>query len=182
MIPVTQTKVVVRNSKNEIVQHGNCWAAAIASILELPITEVPNFEVWFDTKLQYLWSDLTDCFLIMNGYICEYDNRFKVFHKTREQWNTEQDEQWFCAFTDYGDYDDLWKQLHNEFYLISGMTVRGFSHVIICKAGKMVHDPHPTKEGILELTNFQYIRKLTSKEIDISKNYVNNRTISIPTI
>ena len=40
MIPVTQTKVVVRNSEDKIIVNGNCWAAAIASILELPLTEV----------------------------------------------------------------------------------------------------------------------------------------------
>ncbi len=37
MIPVTQTKVVVKNSKDEMVVRGNCFAAAIASIMELPI-------------------------------------------------------------------------------------------------------------------------------------------------
>lgn len=48
MIPVTQTKMVVRNQAGEMVVRGNCWAAAIASMLEVPISEVPNAEVFFD--------------------------------------------------------------------------------------------------------------------------------------
>lgn len=45
MTPVTQTKVVVKNSKGNTVVNGNCYAAAIASMLDVPITEVPNIEV-----------------------------------------------------------------------------------------------------------------------------------------
>ena len=50
MIPVTQTKVSVIKSTGETVVYGNCYAAAIASMLELPITEVPNVEVLFYLK------------------------------------------------------------------------------------------------------------------------------------
>ena len=48
MVPVTQTKISVFNSAGEYVVYGNCYAAAIASLLELPISEVPNIEVLYD--------------------------------------------------------------------------------------------------------------------------------------
>lgn len=47
MIPVTQTKIVIKDVNGNRVVHGNCYAACIASILEVPITEVPNVEVFF---------------------------------------------------------------------------------------------------------------------------------------
>lgn len=61
MTPVTQTKVVVKNSKGNTVVNGNCYAAAIASMLDVPITEVPNIEVFFGTTFDYKW--------LMNGQL-----------------------------------------------------------------------------------------------------------------
>lgn len=37
------------------------------------------------------------------------------------------------------------------YYLASGPSPRGVSHMIVMKEGEMVHDPHPSKEGIKEI-------------------------------
>lgn len=181
MIPVTQTKVVVKNTKGEIIVSGNCWAAAIASILELPITEVPNFEVWFLLPCSHLWDDLTQAFLISKGYTIEYDNRFRCFHKTKEEWETGIDE-FDRKFIDIGDYDQLKIKLTDQYYFVSGTSPRGVSHVTIWKNGIMVHDPHPTREGILELKQFEIIRLLTEDEITLANDYDNNRMVAFPNI
>ncbi len=181
MIPVTQTKVGIRNSAGELIQNGNCWAAAIASLLEIPISEVPNFEVWFNTDVCYIWYDLTQCFLIQRGHTLEYDNRFKVFHHTEDEWNTVGDD-WYDKYAQMGEYHKLREELKDQYYLVSGPSPRGVSHATIWQNGVMVHDPHPTREGILELKTFEVIRPLIEEEKQISKDYKNNYHVALPSI
>lgn len=44
MIPLTQTKVHQVAPDGKVLVRGNCYAACWASILEIPIEEVPQFE------------------------------------------------------------------------------------------------------------------------------------------
>lgn len=145
MIPVTQTKVVVRNTAGEIVQNGNCYAAAIASILEVPITEVPNVEVFFKFE-NGPWIETMLAFLNLMGWELNCDDRFKVFHDIK-----------FGA--DEGKRSEYMDHCVNKYYLVSGPSARGVHHICIYKNGKLVHDPHPTKEGILKEEIFQELVK-----------------------
>ena len=147
MIPVTQTKVVVKNSKGEIVQRGNCYAAAIASIMELPITEVPNVETLFHLK-EDLWFEVMQTFITSLGWEMCADDRFKCFHPS------------LCKITDKLELLDTMQMLEDKYYLVSGKSPRGVSHITIWQNGKMVHDPHPTKEGLLTLETFQSLEKI----------------------
>lgn len=157
MIPVIQTKVVIRNSANKMVVFGNCWAAAIASILEVPITEVPNFETWFHFK--NLYNDLTEVWLNSKGWTLDTDDRFKCFHyELCQNWPPER----------VVVYRELLKDLY---YLVSGKSPRGINHVTIWRNGIMVHDPHPSGDGILELTYFEHIRPMTDQEKENLENY-----------
>ena len=126
MLPITQTKVVVRNSKDEIVIRGNCYAAAIASLLEIPITEVPNVETLFHIEGQ-LWLDVMLKFLESKGY--------KLQTK---------------SVTEDGYY-----------YIASGDSPRGVKHSVIYFNGKMVHDPHPTREGLLSIDYYERLMPIT---------------------
>jgi hypothetical protein len=145
MIPVTQTKVVVENSKNEIVQRGNCYAACIASMLEVPITEVPNVEVFYHLDNGY-HSEVMLTFLNSKGWDLCSDDRFAVFHKDLDEWTSD----------DMKNAADLSDQL----YLVSGDSPRGVSHICIYKNGLLIHDPHPTKEGLRRIWHYQSIEKL----------------------
>jgi len=147
MIPVTQTKVVVKNSAGDWVVHGNCYAAVIASMLELPITEVPNVEVLFHVD-DYLWNTVMDSFLMHKGYELSCDDRYKVFHPELQ------------IHGDAGDVNLLRDELKDDYYLVSGLSKRGVQHITIYQNGKMVHDPHPTKEGIDTLERFESLRKI----------------------
>jgi hypothetical protein len=42
--------------------------------------------------------------------------------------------------------DDIPK---NEYLIASGKSPRGFSHAVIWKNGVMVHDPHPSQDGLV---------------------------------
>jgi hypothetical protein len=68
MIPVKQTKISI-----EGVQHGNCMAAAIASILELRIEDIPAFE---DMPSPNWWFSL-QTWLISKGYVLKNHNADK---------------------------------------------------------------------------------------------------------
>jgi hypothetical protein len=156
MIPVIQTKVSVINSKGENVVHGNCLAACIASMLELPITEVPNVEVFYNLPEgdDFYW-DVLEKFLASKGWDMCSDDRYKVFHPEVSRAIRSQDER-----TDEEYRADLRLLLEDNYYFVSGPSPRGLSHITIYKAGELVHDPHPTKEGILALEQFQTLVKI----------------------
>lgn len=46
----------------------------------------------------------------------------------------------------------------DEFYLVSGLSKRGTTHVCIYQNGKLFHDPHPDQTGLIEENTFEYLR------------------------
>lgn len=148
MIPVMQTKVVVRNSEDVIVQNGNCYAAVIASMLEVPITEVPNVEVFFKWD-NGPWLETMLTYLNLMGWELYTNQQFEVFHKPHSK-----------QFDDDGIKEQAIKYCTDKLYLVSGASRRGVSHICIFKNGKLIHDPHPTKEGILTYETFQELLKV----------------------
>jgi len=154
MIPVTQTKVVVKNSKGETVVRGNCFAAAVASIMELSINDVPNVEVFFHMYGSY-WNEVMQTFINSKGWELCTDDRYKVFHPELQVHlrapDGENYNKWLLG---------LRNELKDKHYLITGETVRGIRHITIWKNGVMVHDPHPTNEGLITLEEFQTLEKV----------------------
>ncbi len=141
MIPIVQTKVVVKNSQGEMIVRGNCYAAAIASILERPVTEVPNVESAFHVDDTF-WSIVMQTFLKSIGYELIVNDQYKVFH--------DNDFDADCR----SNYLD---KCRDKFYLVSGMSPRGVMHMCVYKNGQLVHDPHPTKDGLLTEDIFEEI-------------------------
>ncbi len=43
------------------------------------------------------------------------------------------------------------------FYLAYGRSSRGVLHAVVYRAGKLVHDPHPSREGVLEVKEIHLI-------------------------
>lgn len=150
MIPVTQTKVVVKNSKDEFIVRGNCYAACIASIMELPISEVPNVEVFFHIDNGY-WAEVMHTFLESKGWELCTDDVYKRFHKDIFGYD--------FNGTDENGKIKYYYECVDKYYLVSGKSVRGVHHTCIYRNGKLVHDPHPTKEGLLTLETFQTLEK-----------------------
>ena len=120
MIPVTQTKVVVKNSKGEMVVRGNCFAAVIASLMEVPITDVPNVETLFDVD-GVSWYGIMQAWLKDKGYELVTNNAFLRANHNNED----------CDIYDA-------KYCLNKYYLVSAMSPRGIYHVVIYKDGKIV--------------------------------------------
>jgi hypothetical protein len=170
MIRHIQSKVSIKNSNDETLSNGNCWATAIGCVMELPMTEVANIEVWYhknETNTGF-WDMLTDRFVNNHGWMFDqYAHRFNVFHQTKEEFDSHN---WHGGPFDY---DTLREQLKNEYYFVSGISPRGLCHVTIWQGDKMVHDPHISQEGVdttpegkKQYFQVQWLRPMTQEEKD----------------
>ena len=126
MIPVFQT--IVSDEAKGI--HGNCFPSCLASIMEIPLEQVPALQIlgtnWFPT----LWD-----FLIEQGY---------EFHGTGKKEN---------ALT----YD---KGIDGYYVVNGASPrgfKRG--HSVVYKNGLLVHDPYPGGKGLQEIWSFFMIEK-----------------------
>lgn len=110
MIPIDQT--IMRGTEGPV--RGNCLQACVASVLELPLDDVPHFAMSPD------WLLDMDRFLARFGLGV-------LLVRAGADWN-------FYA-------DELP-------YLVAGKSPRGdWLHSVIFAGGKMIHDPHPSREG-----------------------------------
>lgn len=71
MTPVTQTRLHIRDNNGVVTQKGNCFQAAVASIMDLTLEQVPNFIEFSDDE----WWDKFCDFIRLNGY--EYETHWE---------------------------------------------------------------------------------------------------------
>jgi hypothetical protein len=100
------------------VSRGNCQQAAVASILGLPLEEVPNF-----AEAESFWSSF-HAFLKERGYIV---------------------------------VELPGNRVPECYYLAYGPAARGARHACIYRAGKLVHDPHPDRTGLINVEQINLI-------------------------
>ena len=126
MIPVYQT-IISDETKNI---HGNCFPSCLASILEIPLHEVPTFQNMGNNWFTVLWD-----FLISKGY---------EFHGTGKKEN---------ALI----YD---KGIDGYYIVNGSSPrgfKRG--HSVVYYRGKLVHDPYLGGNGVLDIWSFYMIEK-----------------------
>lgn len=97
---------------------GNCFAACLASLLEMEIEFTPDFYQLYKSE----WFNQFTEWMRPLGMI--------PYHKSQK---------------------DAVLPLHDCYYLVGGTSPRGISHSVIYLNGKMVHDPHPSGEGLAEI-------------------------------
>lgn len=123
MKPVDQTIF----SNPEGTSKGNCMTACVASLLELPIEEVPYFIGLPEDE----WFSVFQNFLKQHGY--QFSGMF--------------------FFTEGLGWKEL-LQLSpgvNGYFMCSGASWRDYvtaGHAVIYKDGEMIHDPHFSRMGI----------------------------------
>lgn len=109
----------------EINQHGDCQRAVIASLLDLPISEVPHFLQEASGEPWDYWNSLQS-FLNSKGYA------------------------WLVvpAKLNGGFYGD---GSHDIYHEISGPSPRGngVTHAVVGLNGQIAFDPHPDKTGLI---------------------------------
>lgn len=134
MTPVTQTRFYDPTQPAHL-QRGNCLQAVIASLLDLPLEQVPHFvqdHVDNDGDTNPAW----DWWIRMTGWFC--DRGWGLHHG--------------LPLTDFP----------GEHLAVSGPSPRGggIHHIVIYRDGAMVHDPHPDRTGLVEETHAWGIHRL----------------------
>lgn len=120
MTPVDQEFI----ADPSIGQWGDCKRAVMASLLDLPLSQVPNFLAEAGGDALKYWQ-LVQRFLGQHGCVLvEYNG-------------------------DIGGYPDFYGS-PDIYHEISGPSPRGngMLHVVVGCNGKVVHDPHPSKAGL----------------------------------
>lgn len=108
MTPVDQTIFTVPG--------GNCYAACVASLLNMRLCDVPNFHGADD------WQTALATWLEPFGMYPVY-----------------------CALHDGV---DAWRP--QGLYILGGKSPRGeWGHAVVAMGSKVVHDPHPSRAGVL---------------------------------
>lgn len=101
--------------------NGNCWAACLASCLELDLSDVPDFPAGHDDTSW--WTD-TQEWLFAN-------------HRLR------------LLEVEVGASAPLLEVFGPVYWVASGPSPRGnFNHAVVYFGGGMVHDPHPDQTGL----------------------------------
>lgn len=133
MKPVFQDKFYDASLPDD-KQRGNCLSAVVASLLEIPLADVPNF-VAIDDDGGMNWHEHWVLFLRERGYNLHF-------------WPME-------------DKNSPILPVPGEYYLVSGKSTRGnFFHIVVYQDGRMVHDPHPDGTGILTEDDMFLVRKI----------------------
>lgn len=160
MIPFIQSKVVVKNSQGKQIVNGNCYPTAVACILEVPPTDVPNIETLWDVGTGFAY-DVMHKWLNEKGYkLRDFAVEYSVFHEGSEKIKDTINVDYLSNLSE-DTKAQLREELKDKYYMVSGKSRRGIYHVCIYKNGSLIHDPHPTSEGIETEEIFEVIEKMS---------------------
>lgn len=122
MIPLFQKQTIINHNPAEGV-YGDCFRASIASLLCLPINEVPHFCDGVD-KDDTAWFDRVNSWLGARGLA-------------------------YVEFTGGEGWEDTFRRL-DCYHTIAGPSPRHANtlHSVIGRNGKIVFDPHPSDAGL----------------------------------
>lgn len=134
MIPIDQTKLSAQDGS----VRGNCLRACLASILEIDIDSIPFFE-----DMDREWHTPFFDFLDDNNLEFEGTGYFGVGRPDKMK-----------EFMEYEGIDG--------YVIVGGKSPRTWvkgGHAVVYKDGKLIHDPHPSRDGILEMEDYFMIKK-----------------------
>jgi hypothetical protein len=143
MIPVYQDKF----GKPE----GNCFAACVASILELSLHDI-------------------------RGWASAYTAFCTRIEKGEAE---EEDESWWLTFQEFLDplgyhavwFADPWNAPVG-WAIAQGHGPRGLDHSVIVNSGELVHDPHPKNGGLIKIEGYVVIHRCVRRERLELKGYL----------
>ena len=136
MIPVTQSQLGDPKNGGE---GGTCFRAALASLFEVLEAAVPDFANEYSDEE---WHTAREAWLATRGWASAF---LRITEEARPLVTTD------------------WRP--PGWSLLSGRSVRGFHHVVVCRDGVPVHDPHPSRAG-LETVDGWYVFLPLSETFD----------------
>lgn len=128
MIPVDQS--IVNHCPAE-GRYGDCFRACIASILELPIAVVPHTMAYDET----LVADPGQWFPALNAWLSPRGLTYMDLS--------------LHSMTPDRYFRDLMPGNFSLWHVISGISPRGYRHAVVGHNGVVVHDPHPSRAGLI---------------------------------
>jgi hypothetical protein len=141
MKPVTQNKFGH--------PHGNCYAACVASIFEVPIETLPQLPEDDAVVIAKYQTDANKEHWDIGNY---YDAWWW------EMWDAWFKEQGLSRFRmDYKLFDTRYYKQPPGYSILVGESDRGFKHATVALNGKLVHDPHPDRTGLTTMEQFEII-------------------------
>lgn len=114
------------------VPEGNCTSACIASLLEVPIEEVPHFGT------TNAWSEALRKWLRPRGFDALF---WQIVAETPYRSIAAPDGTWLFSTHSY---------VPDGYYLLGGESARG-PHAVVAKSLEIVFDPHPSRAGLVSI-------------------------------
>jgi hypothetical protein len=135
---------------------GNCYPVTLACLLNIDIDQVPNFELLFNIYGRN--EEKIDN--ILRQYFKDVEIEVSSLYFLQDTVKNI-----FLSSKGYKEKDikniDTWVKLNpDKYYMAFGTTSRGTNHVVICMNGKVIHDVHPSKEGLNSILEFKYLNKI----------------------
>ena len=123
---------------------GNCFPASLASILEVSIESVPHFCFLYNADNWFIETNkwLTKNFgLSLIGITMPENIKHEIFQSP-------------------------------VYYMITGKSPRGqFDHCCVGYMGKLVHDPHPSNDGLETIKYYEFFVSLLSTGKKINEEF-----------
>ena len=105
---------------------GDCHAACLATILEVPLSEVPRVKGITESDIENWWIRLGNWLMIRDIYLFKYS---------------------------VTDDLEIWQSPSVKVWIASGDSSRGGLHCVVMEDDEIFHDPHPSRAG---LSNIQF--------------------------
>jgi hypothetical protein len=118
---------------------GNCVAACVATLLDIPLEQVPHF-VEFGIAL----GDSDDVHDISAGN--NWWSMLLGFMAGKGLWPVH--------------LDSLDHAERGEVVFVAGKSPRGVTHQVLYRDGELWHDPHPSRAGVLTIESIEAWRPL----------------------
>lgn len=109
---------------------GDCYRTAVACLLDLPPDDVPHFYANENKSDPEVRKEL------QNWLVKEHRLGIAAVYFNCQ-----------LSITEVMEFVGRWNP--GLYYLFSGGSERDTFHVVVCRDGKMVHDPHPSGAGLI---------------------------------
>lgn len=148
-------------------QRGSCLQTAIACILDLELDQVPPFHLfyWSKEEDEILQKMMPEMYHTEEYQKTMYERAYTIWHDALT---------FFMASKGikinqlYAGPDvipechiDNWlKENPGVIYTATGPSSRGVIHIVVYKDGQMIHDPHPSNEGLVSVNYYNVYKKI----------------------
>ena len=116
---------------------GNCYSAALASILNAPIESFDQFH-----RLYTIWGLKHEA-----GEIVTYEERTAHIHEIQKRHGV------IPVHVQFGDLSIVPRGLS----IANGPAERGVDHSCVAIDGVIVHDPHPSRAGLISIEDYEVL-------------------------